>query len=148
MTQTNTRTLFIVLTSFVALMLVLQISGKSGVLAPVSAGLKTSSAAKAPPPEPMLARRTSSVVALPLNTCAVSWVNGGNYVLATPSKCNGASVQAMTIRASDKPCAQAREADFRSVTNSTYFKGDFGFFLGQNATPGCLVVEQLLGRYL
>lgn len=96
----------------------------------------------------MLARKTSDVVTLPLNKCAVSWVNGGSYVLATPSGCNGVSVQAMTIRASDKACAESRDADFRRLTNTTYFKGDFGFFLGQGVVARCLVVEQMAGRYL
>jgi hypothetical protein len=150
MTETNTRTFFVLLVSFAALVALVQMSGKTGLQSISTAAFKASSAYKTPaaPAEPMLARKTGSAVALPLNTCAVSWVNGGNSVLAKPSGCNGVSVQAMTIRASAKSCAESGPADFRSLTNSTYFKGDFGFFLGQGNIAGCLVVEQMVGRYL
>ncbi len=150
MTESNTRTVFVLLMSFVALVILVQMSGKGGALAPMSTAFKARTAYKAPtaPAEPMLARKTSEMAALPLSKCAVSWMNGGNYVLATPSGCNGVAVQQMTIRASAKSCAESREADFRKLTNSTYFKGDFGFFLGQDGVARCLVVEQMLGRYL
>ena len=148
MTESNTRTFFVLLMGFAAFMALVQMSGKAGPLS--TAVFNGYAAYKAPPApaEPMLARKTSEAVALPLNKCAVSWTNGGNYVLATPSGCNGVSVQAMTIRASAKSCAQSGDADFRSLTNATYFKGDFGFFLGQGNVARCLVVEQMVGRYL
>jgi hypothetical protein len=150
MTESNTRTFFVLAMSFAALMFFVQMSGKSGMLASKSPvfGARAAYVAPTAPAEPMLARKTTSLVALPLSKCAVSWVNGGSYVLATPSGCNGVAVQEMVIRASAKSCANSREADFRTVTNSTYFKGDFGFFLGQNSAAGCLVVDQMLGRYL
>ena len=149
MTDINTRTFFILLTSFVALMVLVQ--SKGGVLSPSSTAYRAGAAYKAPPAppaEPLLARKTSAMVELPLGKCAVSWVNGGNFVLATPSACTGVSVQEMTIRASAKPCAESRESDFRRLTNTTYFKGDFGFFLGQDAAAGCLIVDRMLGRSL
>ncbi len=141
MTESNTRTFFVLATSLVALSAVVQLAGKAG---PAPAAFKASALAVM---EPMVAR-TSAIVALPIGKCAVSWTNGGNYVLATPSGCNGVSVQAMTIRASAKSCADSSQADFRSLANSTYFRGDFGFYLGQDASARCLVVEQMLGRYL
>jgi hypothetical protein len=150
MTESNTRTFFVLAMSFAALMFFVQMSGKSGIFASRSTAFNGGAAYTSPtaPAEPMLARRTTALVTLPLNKCAVSWVNGGSYVLATPSGCNGVAVQEMVIRASAKSCANAREGDFRMITNSTYFKGDFGFFLGQNTSAGCLVVDQMLGRYL
>lgn len=150
MPESNTRTFLILVMSFAALMALVQMSGRFGLQLTSAGAFKVSAAYKAPaaPAEPMLARNSSGLVALPLNKCAVTWANGGNYVLATPSGCNGVSVQAMTIRASEKTCAQSSDADFVSLTNTTYFKGDFGFFLGQGKVARCLVVEQLVGRYI
>jgi len=133
--------------SFAALMALVSMSGKVRLPSMSTGAFKIPTAYKAPA-EPMLARGTSGLVALPLSKCAVSWANGGNYVLATPSACNGVAVQGMTIRASEKACAQSSDADFRSLTNTTYFKGDFGFFIGQGKVARCLVVEQMVGRYI
>ena len=84
---------------------------------------------------------------IPSDKCSVSWVNGGNYVLATPSACKGAKVVSMTIGVSAKSCAESVQADFRNLTNTTLFKGDFGFYLGQDRPAGCLVVQQIWGKY-
>jgi hypothetical protein len=142
MTESNTRTFFVLAMSFAALMALAQMRGKAGLQSASTAAFRASAVYTAP------AAEKSDLVALPLNTCAVSWANGVNYVLATPSGCSGATVQAMTIRASEKTCAESGDADFRRLTNTTYFNGDFGFFLGQGAVARCLVVEQMAGRYL
>jgi hypothetical protein len=85
---------------------------------------------------------------IPSNTCDVSLVNGGNYVLATPTGCKGVRVAAMTIAASAKSCAESAQADFSDLTNTTLFKGDFGFYLGQDKPARCLVVREMWGRYV
>jgi hypothetical protein len=142
MTESNSRTFLVLLSSFVAFVFIAQMPSK---------GVQTASAFKAPMAaafEPALAKSAGAPVSLPLNKCAVSWTNGGNYILATPAPCGGVAIQAMTIRFADKSCAEAQKADFRTLQNSTYFKGDFGFYLGQGATARCYVVEQLAGRYL
>jgi hypothetical protein len=92
--------------------------------------------------------KTSSIVSIAPNRCRVAWVNGGNYALAKPTACNGVSIVAMTIGVSAKPCSESKMSDFRSLTNSTFFKGDFGFYLGQDAAARCFVVQEMLGKYI
>jgi hypothetical protein len=142
MTESNSRTFFVLLSSFVAFVFIAQMPSK-GVQAPSAFNAPIAAAF-----EPALAKTGGAAVSLPLNKCAVSWTNGGNYLLATPAPCSGVAIQAMTIRVADKSCAEAQNADFRTLQNSTYFKGDFGFYLGQGAKARCYVVDQLAGRYL
>jgi hypothetical protein len=85
---------------------------------------------------------------IPSNTCNVSLLNGGNYVLATPTACKGARVASMTISVSPKACAESAQADFSDLTNTTLFKGDFGFYLGQGKPARCLVVREMWGKYV
>jgi hypothetical protein len=97
---------------------------------------------------PFETKTLTLVEKIPSNTCNVSLVNGGNYVLATPTACKGVRVASMTIAVSAKSCAESAQADFSDLTNSTVFKGDFGFYLGQGKPARCLVVREMLGRYV
>ncbi len=93
------------------------------------------------------AKSSSPLEQIPSDKCSVSWVNGGNYVLVTPSACKGVKVVSMTIAVSAKTCAESAEGDFRRLTNTTLFKGDFGFYLGQDKPARCLVVHEIRGKY-
>ena len=67
-----------------------------------------------------------------------AWVNGGNYVLVAPKTCDDVAASSVTIAVSDRPCEASTQADFQSLTYNTYFKGDFGFHLGQCKHVQCL----------
>ncbi len=146
MTESNVRTLSVLLPSLVALVFVVQFTNKIG--APTPATYKTSAIMVASAPFDITAagKAANPLMQLAAETCSISWVNGGNYVLAKASACKGAKAVSMTIAVSAKPCAQSAKGDFRSLTNSTFFKGDFGFYLGQDKPASCLLVEQIWGR--
>ncbi len=95
---------------------------------------------------PFDAKASKSFDQIPSNACNVSLVNGGNYVLATPTACKGVRVASMTIAVSAKTCAESAQADFNDLKNTTLFKGDFGFYLGQAKPARCLVVREMWGR--
>ena len=82
---------------------------------------------------------SNQLVAIPKEKCGSTWVNSGNYVLVTPKTCDDVAVSPLTIAVSDKRCEASNQADFQSLTYNTYFKGGFGFYLGQgehvNAWP-------------
>ena len=40
------------------------------------------------------------------------------------------------------------EADFQNLSYNTYFKGDFGFYLGQGKRVQRLAVKEIVGKYL
>jgi hypothetical protein len=91
---------------------------------------------------------SNQLVAIPKEKCGSTWVNGGNYVLVTPKACDDVAVSSMTIAVSDKPCEASTQADLQSLTYNTYFKGDFGFYLGQGKHVQCLAVKEIVGKYL
>ena len=97
---------------------------------------------------PVIKKAVPELVAIPKEKCASTWVNGGNYVLVTPQTCNDVSIASMTVAVSSKPCEASTKADFQNLTNSTYFKGDFGFFVGQGKSVQCLAVQEIVGKYL
>ena len=94
------------------------------------------------------AKTSNFLEKIPSSTCGVSLVNGGNCVLATPTACKSVPVASMTIAVSAKSCAESTQADFSDPTNTTLFKGDFGFYLGQDKPARCLVVREMWGRYV
>ncbi len=143
MTESNTRTLVVLLSSFVAFVFLTQFANKFSVPAPATYKPPFTLAAGAP-----VSKTLNVFVPVALDKCSVSWVNGGNYALATPRACKGVSLVSMTIGVSAKSCAESTKADFRSVTNSTLYKGDFGFYLGQGASAHCLVVQEMWGKYI
>lgn len=143
MTDSNMRTLSVLLPSLVAFVFLVQFASKSNVQTPVLLKAPAITAAGAP----LYDAKASSILAqIPSNACNVSLVNGGNYVLATPSACKGVRIASMTIAVSAKSCAESGSADFRSLTNTTLFKGDFGFYLGQDRPARCLVVQEMWGK--
>jgi hypothetical protein len=97
---------------------------------------------------PFDAKTLNLLEQIPSNTCSVSLVNGGNYVLATPTACKGVRVASMAIAVSAKSCAESAQEDFSELTNTTLFKGDFGFYLGREKPARCLVVREMWGRYV
>jgi hypothetical protein len=90
----------------------------------------------------------NQLVAIPKEKCGSTWVNGGNYVLVTPKTCVDVVIASLTVAVSDKPCEASARADFRSLSYDTYFKGDFGFYLGQGKKVQCLAVKEIVGKYL
>ncbi|WP_127076286.1 hypothetical protein [Rhodomicrobium lacus] len=94
--------------------------------------------------QPQLAPGVKAV-AIPAEKCTLKLTNGGTFALATPASCAGVTIESIKLGVSEKPCSEARESDFQSVTSSTYYKGDFGFYLGQNNPRRCLVVKEILG---
>ncbi|MFZ1109537.1 MAG: hypothetical protein WAN43_14490 [Rhodomicrobium sp.] len=153
-TQTNIRTLGVLLAGFVALVIV----GHSAQRVQVSLSARAVQAPvvdKAPEVAPVKAEAPSffkkaapQLVAIPAAKCASTWINGGNYVLVTPQTCNDVSIASITIGVSAKSCEASTKADFQSLTNSTAFKGDYGFYVGQGRTVKCLAVQEILGKYL
>ena len=125
-----------------AFVFVVQFANKIGVPAPATYKAPAIMAAGAP----LDAKASNSLVPMAPDSCSISWVNGGNYVLATPSACKDAKAVSMTISVSAKPCADIANGDFRTLTNSTFFKGDFGFYLGQDNPARCLAVVEMWGK--
>ncbi len=143
MTDSNMRTLSVLLPSLVAFVFLVQFAGKSNVQTPLILKAQAIMAAGAPVYD---AKASSLLEPIQSNACDVSWVNGGNYVLAKPSACKGVRIASMTIAVSAKSCAESTGADFRNLTNTTLFKGDFGFYLGQDSPARCLVVKEMWGK--
>ena len=136
MTDSNMRTLGFLLPGLLAFVFLVQFASTANIQTP--ALYKTPADAKA----------SNLLEKIPSSTCSVSLVNGGNYVLATPTECKGVRVASMTIAVSAKSCAESAQADFSDLTNTTLFKGDFGFYLGQDKPARCLVVREMWGRYV
>ena len=144
MTDSNKRTLSVLLPSLVAFVFLVNIASKASIQAPVIHGAPAILAAATP----LYDKSSNTFAQLPADKCSVSWVNGGNYVLATPSACKGVKVVAMTIGVSAKSCTESVGEDFRRLSNTTLFKGDFGFYLGQDRPARCLVVQEIWGKYV
>ena len=151
MIQGNSRTLGVLLACFVALV----------VLGQSAQRLTNVSAAVMHPPvvvekasvapvivEAPVKKVSNQLVAIPKEKCASTWTNYGTSVLVTPKTCNDVSIASMTIAVSEKPCDASTQADFQSLTYNTYFKGDFGFYLGQGKNVKCLAVKEIVGKYL
>ena len=145
MTHSHMRTLSFLLPGLLVCVLLIKMAGTANIQTPALQNKTTIVEGSTLPFETKTLTRLEKI---PSNTCNVSLVNGGNYVLATPSACKGARVAAMTIAVSAKSCAESAQADFSDLTNSTVFKGDFGFYLGQGKPARCLVVREMLGRYV
>jgi hypothetical protein len=146
----NTRTLGVLLAGFVALVMVAQSAQRVQVTA---ASIHVPVIEKAPeapvkPAAQVAAKPVNQLVVIPSEKCASTWVNGGNYVLVTPKTCKDVSIASITVGVSAKPCEASTKADFQSLTNSTYFNGDYGFYLGQDKSVKCLAVQEIVGKYL
>lgn len=146
MTENNIRTLSVLLPTLVALVFVFQFANKIVIPTPATYKAPVIMTASAPFDVTSAGKAANILVQMATDSCSISWVNGGNYVLAKPTACKGAKTVSMTIAVSAKPCAESAKGDFRSLTNSTFFKGDFGFYLGQDKPANCLLVEQMWGR--
>jgi hypothetical protein len=150
MIETNTRTLAVLLAGFVALVVVMQsVNRLNHVSAAVIHVPVVEKAPEAPVKVEAPVKKVSNQLAtIPAEKCASTWVNGGNYVLVTPKTCNDVSIASITIGVSAKPCDASTKSDFKSLTNSTAFKGDYGFYIGQDRSVKCLAVQEILGKYL
>jgi hypothetical protein len=149
MIETNTRTLGVLLAIFVALTMFVQSAQRVNhvaVIHPVVVDKPV--VAPAVIEQPVVKKASNELVAIPKEKCASTWVNGGNFVLVTPKTCNDVSIASMTIAVSSKPCDASTKADFQNLTASTYFKGDFGFYVGQGKSVQCLAVQEIVGKYL
>ena len=146
----NTRTLGVLLACFVALVVLGQSAQR---LMNVSAAVTHPAVVEVAPlatamVETPVKRASNEYVAIPKEKCSSMWVNGGNYVLVTPKTCNDVNVASITIAVSEKPCEASAPADFQNLTNSTAFKGDYGFFVGQGKNVQCVAVKQIIGKYI
>lgn len=151
MIQDNIRTLGVILAGFVALIVL----GQSAQHLTVTAAVVTQPTAIQKVVETPIIGEAASVkkavnqlVAIPKEKCASTWVNGGNYVLVTPQTCNDVAITSLTVAVSDKPCDSAKDADFQNLNSSTYFKGDYGFYVGQGRHVQCVAVKEIVGKYL
>jgi len=145
MTNSNMRTLSFLLPGLLVCVFLIKLAGNANIQTPALRNAPAITVASAP----FFDGKASGLLEqIPSDACNVAWVNGGNYVLATPTACNGARVASMAISVSAKSCAESAPADFRELTNTTLFKGDFGFYLGQAKTGRCLVVREMWGRYI
>ncbi len=149
MITSNVRTLVVVLAGFVALVIL----GQSAQQLKVAAFPSPVVVEKAMTQPPVVVaapvkKAMGEFVAIPKEKCGSTWINGGNYVLVTPKTCNDVAISSMTIAVSDKPCDASTQADFQNITYNTYFKGDFGFFVGQGKSVQCLAVKEIVGKYL
>ena len=134
---------------FVALVVLVQsVQRLTNVSVSTHQAVVVEKATVAPAVEAPVKKASNQLVAIPKEKCASTWINGGNYVLVTPKTCNDVSISSMTIAVSDKPCDAAAPADFQSLTYNSYFKGDFGFYLGQGKNVQCLAVKEIMGKYL
>ncbi len=151
MIDSNTRTLGVLIACFVALVVLGQSAQR---LTNVSAAvihpqvIEKAFVAPAAVEAPVVKKASNQLVAIPKEKCASTWTNYGNSVLVTPKTCNDVSIASMTIAVSDKPCDASTQADFQSLTYNTYFKGDFGFYVGQGKTVQCVAVKEIVGKYL
>ena len=151
MIDSNTRTLGVFLVCFVALVVLGQSAQR---LTNVSAAvINTPIIVEQTPVTPAIVetpviKASNQLVVIPKEKCGSVWVNGGNYVLVTPKTCNDVDVASMTVAVSEKSCDASNEADFQKLSNGTYFKGDFGFYVGQGKSVQCLAVKEIVGKYL
>jgi len=149
MITSNIRTLGVLLAGFVALVVLAQSAQQLKVTAAVTHPVVVEKALPAPiVVEASIKQKSNEFVAIPKEKCGSTWINGGNYVLVTPQTCDDVSIASMTVAVSDKPCEASTQADFQSLTYNTYFKGDFGFYLGQGNKVQCLAVKEIIGKYL
>ncbi len=153
MIDTNIRTLGVLLAGFVALVMVAQSVQRVQFSLPTRA-IQAPAVEKAPVvvpvkvEAPVVKKAVPQLVAIPAAKCASTWINGGNFVLVTPKTCNDVSIASITIGVSAKPCETATDADFVTMTNTTAFKGDYGFYVGQDKSVKCLAVKEIIGKYL
>ena len=145
MTNSNLRTLSFLLPGLLVCVFLIKFAGNANIQTPA---LRNAPAITVASASFFDGKASALLEQIPSNTCNVAWVNGGNYVLATPTTCNGARVASMTISVSAKSCGTSTEADFRDLINTTLFKGDFGFYLGQDKPARCIVVREMWGRYI
>ncbi len=143
MSNTHYRTLSVLIMSLVVCVFLIQSASKSKLQAPAFNKAQAAWTTFASLYNSTTGSEPQKIAA---SACNVSLVNGGNYVLATPSACKGVRVASMTISVSAKTCAESTSADFRSIAHSTLFNGDFGFYLGQDSPVRCLVVQEMRGR--
>ena len=145
----NTRTLGVILACFVALVVLGQSAQR---MMNVSAAVPHPVIIDRAPPAPVIVeavrKTTNEYVAIPKEKCGSMWVSGGNYVLVSPKTCNDVSVASITIAVSEKPCEASTQADFQRLTNSTAFKGDYGFYVGQGKHVQCVAVKEIVGKYI
>ncbi len=134
---------------FVALVMFVQSAQRVNLAAPFHpAVVEKPVVAAAIVEAPVVKKASNALVAIPKEKCASTWTNYGNSVLVTPQTCKDVSIASMTIAVSSKPCDASTKADFENVTASTYFKGDFGFYVGQGKSVQCLAVQEIVGKYL
>ena len=150
MIDSNTRTLGVILACFVALVVLGQSAQRlTHVSAAVIHAPVLEKANVAPVVvEAPVKKVSNQLVAIPKEKCASTWTNYGTSVLVTPTTCNDVSIASMTIAVSEKPCEASTQTDFQSLSYNTYFKGDFGFYLGQGKKIQCLTVKEIVGKYL
>jgi hypothetical protein len=152
MIDTNTRTLGVLLAGFVALVMVAQSAHK---VTSVARAIQGPVVDKAPEVVPVKAEAPSffkraepQLVSIPASKCASTWINDGNSVRVMPQTCNDVAIASITIGVSAKSCETSTKADFQSLTNTTAFKGEYGFFVGQDRNVQCLAVQNIVGKYL
>ncbi len=145
MTNSNMRTLSFLLPGLLACVFLIKLAGTANIQTPAFHNKPIIMGASTLPID---IKTLNLLEQIPSDTCNVAWVNGRNYVLATPTACNGVRVVSMTISVSAKSCGESAQEDFRNITNSTLFKGDFGFYLGQDEQARCLVVREMWGKYV
>ena len=150
MIDSNTRTLGVILACFVALVVLGQSAQRlTNVNAAVIHPAVVEKVAVAPVVvEAPVKNSSNQLVAVPKEKCGSMWVNGGNYVLVTPKTCNDVAITSITVAVSEKPCEASSQADFQSLTNTTAFNGDYGFYVGQGKNVQCLAVREIVGKYL
>ncbi|MBT3071115.1 hypothetical protein KKP04_09560 [Rhodomicrobium sp. Az07] len=110
----------------------------------VAAAPSAATTINVPATQPQLAPGVKAV-AVPAEKCALTLTNGGTFALATPTACNGVTIASIKLGVSEKPCSESKVSDFQSVTSSTYYKGEFGFYLGKRNPRRCLVVQEIMG---
>jgi len=149
MITSNVRTLGILLAGFVAFVVLAQSAQQLKVTAAVTHAPVLERALPAPIViEASIKQKSNEFVAIPKEKCASEWTSYENFVLVRPTTCNDVSIASMTVAVSDKPCEASTQADFQSLSYNTYFKGDFGFYLGQGKKVQCLAVKEIIGKYL
>ncbi len=155
MITSNARTLVVYLAGCVALILLLQsaqqLTQQLGFKA--TAAVPHAAVIEKAPPAPVMVeavKRIPQLVAIPKEKCGSMWqaVNNGNSVIVMPKTCNDVAIASITVAVSDKPCDASKEADFQSLTNSTAFKGEYGFYVGQGKNVQCLAVKEIIGKYI
>ena len=145
MTHSHMRTLSFLLPGLLVCVFLIKLAGTANIQTPA---LQNKTTIVEGSTLPFDTKTLTRLEQMPASTCNVSLLNGGNYILATPTACKGARVASMTISVSPKACAESAQADFSDLTNTTLFKGDFGFYLGRDKPARCLVVREMWGRYV